>query len=226
MDFNRTSNSLCFFKVQWIALNSPGSLKNSLSLFAVTPGSETGRFIWFYKGTEELLCSTAPFPLNGLCDKANFGDVEVPGLLDQSTPFATPCGEWKPQDWLYPHWKVVKALITPGTYKSQIYGTDLCIIKNSILFAPKFSLMLRSQCAECCTQSCRQGISMNTSGTAVCYRHVQGHISSFQVAQLLWGGQVPWEQHNPSATGKFQEAGCEQGRMPEGWPWQKRNSTL
>lgn len=26
--------------------------------------------------------------------------------------------------------------------------------------------------------------------------------------------------------GKLQEAGCEQGRMPEGWPWQKRNSPL
>lgn len=44
MDFKRTSNSLCF-KVQSVALNSPGSLQNSLSLFAVTPSSETGRFI-------------------------------------------------------------------------------------------------------------------------------------------------------------------------------------
>lgn len=59
---------------------------------------------------------------------------------------------------------------------------------------------------------------MNTSGTAVCYWHVQGHISSSKVAQPLWGGQVPWEQHNSSAIGKFQEAGCEQGRMSEGWP--------
>lgn len=115
-EFKRTSSALCF-KVQLVALNSPGFLQNSLSLFAVAPGSEASRFIWFYGGTKELLCSVAPFPLNGLCDKTNFGGVKVPGLLDQSSPFATPCGEWKPQDWLWPCWKVAKELITPGTYK-------------------------------------------------------------------------------------------------------------
>lgn len=96
-EFKRTSSGLCF-KVQSVALNSLGFPQKSLSLFAVVPGSEIGRFIWFYRGTKELLCSAAPFPLNGLCDKTNFSGVKVPGMLVQCSPFAKPCGEWKPQD--------------------------------------------------------------------------------------------------------------------------------
>jgi len=72
------ASALCF-KVQSVALNSPGFPQKSLSLFVVAPGSETGRFIWFYRGTKELLCSTAPFPLNGLCDKTNFDGVKCLG---------------------------------------------------------------------------------------------------------------------------------------------------
>jgi len=37
---------------------------------------------------------------------------------------------------------------------------------------------------------------------------------------------MSWEQHGLSTLGKLQEAGCEQGKVHEGWPWQKRNSML
>lgn len=43
-EFKRTGSALCF-KVRSVALNSPGFPQKSLSLFAVAPGSETGRFI-------------------------------------------------------------------------------------------------------------------------------------------------------------------------------------
>lgn len=94
-EFKRTSSSLCF-KVQSVALNSLGFPQKSLSLFAVALGRETGRFIGFYRGTKELLCSAEPFPLNGLCDKTNFSCEKVPGPLVQCSPFAKPRGQRKP----------------------------------------------------------------------------------------------------------------------------------
>lgn len=77
-EFKGTVSALCF-KVQLVALNSPGFPQKSLSLFAVAPGSDTGRLKGFYRGTKELLCSMTLFPLNGLCDKTNFDGVKVPG---------------------------------------------------------------------------------------------------------------------------------------------------
>lgn len=72
--------------------------------------------------------------------------------------------------------------------KGQIYNHDLCIIKNIILFAPELSLMLKSQDVECWSGHGRQSISMSHPLRApVCVTDalVQGHVSSFEMAQPL-----------------------------------------
>lgn len=43
-EFKRTASALCF-EVQLVALNSSGFPQKFLSLFAVAPSRETGRFI-------------------------------------------------------------------------------------------------------------------------------------------------------------------------------------